>query len=123
MTKILSKIKEDEGNVIEACDILQELQVETFGSMERPEKTDFFLEQMRLRKMHGKLVASPIRDGSTHLGVAPRPVGLLVDPLGVRCQALIEYGHARPRLEATLVVEADSQRVELARIGKSEEGD
>jgi len=41
-------MKEDEGNVIEACDILQELQVETFGSMERPEKTDFFLEQMRL---------------------------------------------------------------------------
>ena len=28
--------------------MLQELQVETFGSMERREKVDFILEQMRL---------------------------------------------------------------------------
>ncbi len=32
----------------EAADILQELQVETFGSMDKREKTDFILEQMRL---------------------------------------------------------------------------
>ncbi|ORY01231.1 PCI-domain-containing protein [Basidiobolus meristosporus CBS 931.73] len=48
LTRMLSKIKEDEGNVAEAADILQELQVETFGSMEKREKTDFILEQMRL---------------------------------------------------------------------------
>ncbi|RHZ54756.1 hypothetical protein Glove_423g21 [Diversispora epigaea] len=48
LTKFLSKIKEDEGNISEAADILQELQVETFGSMEKREKTDFILEQMRL---------------------------------------------------------------------------
>ncbi|CAG8460814.1 6419_t:CDS:10 [Diversispora eburnea] len=48
LTRFLSKIKEDEGNVNEAADILQELQVETFGSMEKREKTDFILEQMRL---------------------------------------------------------------------------
>lgn len=41
-------MKEKEGKVVEAADILQELQVETFGSMERREKTDFILEQMRL---------------------------------------------------------------------------
>jgi 26S proteasome regulatory subunit N5 len=34
--------------VAEAADILQELQVETFGSMDKREKTDFILEQMRL---------------------------------------------------------------------------
>lgn len=45
---MLSKIKEDEGNIDEAADILQELQVETFGSMERREKTEFLLDQMRL---------------------------------------------------------------------------
>ncbi|CAG8661908.1 9957_t:CDS:10 [Funneliformis caledonium] len=48
LTRMLSKIKEDEGKIIEAADILQELQVETFGSMEKREKTDFLLEQMRL---------------------------------------------------------------------------
>ncbi|KAI8376518.1 PCI domain-containing protein [Radiomyces spectabilis] len=48
ITRLLSKIREDQGKVNEAADILQELQVETFGSMERREKTDFILEQMRL---------------------------------------------------------------------------
>lgn len=48
LTRMLSKIKEDEGNIKEAAEILQELQVETYGSMERREKTDFILEQMRL---------------------------------------------------------------------------
>merc|ERR1719259_1203273 len=45
---ILSKIKEDNGDVTEAANILQELQVETFGTMERKEKIEFILEQMRL---------------------------------------------------------------------------
>ncbi|KAI9143373.1 PCI domain-containing protein [Paraphysoderma sedebokerense] len=48
LTRILSQMKEAEGNMVEAADILQELQVETFGSMEKREKTDFILEQMRL---------------------------------------------------------------------------
>ena len=48
LTRILSKMKEDEGNIQEAAKVLQELQVETFGQMERREKTDFLLEQMRL---------------------------------------------------------------------------
>jgi 26S proteasome regulatory subunit N5 len=48
LTRMLSKIREDEGKIDEAADILQDLQVETFGSMEKREKTDFILEQMRL---------------------------------------------------------------------------
>ncbi|KAF9912767.1 26S proteasome non-ATPase regulatory subunit 12 [Lobosporangium transversale] len=48
VTRILAKIKENEGNMAEAADIMQDLQVETFGSMEKREKTDFILEQMRL---------------------------------------------------------------------------
>lgn len=46
--KILSKIKEDEGNIEEAATILQEVQVETFISMGKREKTEYILEQMRL---------------------------------------------------------------------------
>jgi len=41
-------IKEQAGNVKEASEILQEIQVETYGSMEKKEKTDFILEQTRL---------------------------------------------------------------------------
>lgn len=48
LTRILAKIKEDRGEIAEAATILQELQVETFGSMERKEKVEFILEQMRL---------------------------------------------------------------------------
>ena len=50
---MLSEIKEAEGDVVQASDLLQELQVETFGSMERREKVDFILEQMRLLKVQG----------------------------------------------------------------------
>ncbi|GAB1600228.1 26S proteasome non-ATPase regulatory subunit 12-like [Argonauta hians] len=48
LTRTLAKIKEDEDNISEAANILQELQVETFGSMEKKEKVEFILEQMRL---------------------------------------------------------------------------
>ncbi|XP_038068360.1 26S proteasome non-ATPase regulatory subunit 12-like isoform X1 [Patiria miniata] len=48
LTMTLAKIKEGQGDVTEAATILQELQVETFGSMEKKEKVDFILEQMRL---------------------------------------------------------------------------
>jgi 26S proteasome regulatory subunit N5 len=38
LTKELAKMKEEEGNIIEAANILQDLQVETYGSMEKREK-------------------------------------------------------------------------------------
>ena len=38
LTHILAQIKEEEGEVAEAANILQELQVETYGSMEKREK-------------------------------------------------------------------------------------
>ncbi|MBN3299091.1 PSD12 ATPase, partial [Amia calva] len=48
LTKTLANIKEQSGEVKEAAAILQELQVETYGSMEKKEKVEFILEQMRL---------------------------------------------------------------------------
>ncbi|XP_064616223.1 26S proteasome non-ATPase regulatory subunit 12-like [Liolophura sinensis] len=48
LTRTLAKIKEDGGDITEAANVLQELQVETFGSMEKREKVEFILEQMRL---------------------------------------------------------------------------
>lgn len=41
-------MKKEQGNLNAAADILCELQVETFGSMERREKTEFILEQVSL---------------------------------------------------------------------------
>jgi 26S proteasome regulatory subunit N5 len=48
VTRMLSDIKKTQGNLNEAADILCELQVETFGSMARREKTEFILRQVEL---------------------------------------------------------------------------
>jgi len=48
VTRILSNIKKEQGDIAAATDILCELQVETFGSMSRREKTEFILEQVAL---------------------------------------------------------------------------
>jgi 26S proteasome regulatory subunit N5 len=47
LTHKLAKMKEEEGKIEEAANIMQELQIETFGSMERREKVELILEQMR----------------------------------------------------------------------------
>ncbi|KAJ9622725.1 proteasome regulatory particle subunit [Taxawa tesnikishii (nom. ined.)] len=48
VTRILSNIKKEQGDINAATDTLCELQVETFGSMSRREKTEFILEQVAL---------------------------------------------------------------------------
>jgi 26S proteasome regulatory subunit N5 len=48
VTRILSNIKHEQGDITAATDTLCELQVETFGSMHRREKTEFILEQVSL---------------------------------------------------------------------------
>lgn len=48
VTRILSDIKKEQGDRKAAMDILCELQVETFGSMTRREKTEFILQQVAL---------------------------------------------------------------------------
>ncbi|KAF2816858.1 uncharacterized protein BDZ99DRAFT_404080 [Mytilinidion resinicola] len=48
ITRILSNIKKEQGDINAATDILCELQVETFGSMSRREKTEFILQQVSL---------------------------------------------------------------------------
>jgi 26S proteasome regulatory subunit N5 len=48
VSRTLAHIKEDEGDIKSACDILGELQVETYGSMDQREKTEFILEQVEL---------------------------------------------------------------------------
>lgn len=60
ITRILSNIKKEQGDIAAATDILCELQVETFGSMSRREKTEFILEQVALSIDKGDWVQAGI---------------------------------------------------------------
>lgn len=53
VTRDLVNIKRSQGKIDEACDILCELQVETYGSMDMSEKIEFILEQMDLSILKG----------------------------------------------------------------------
>jgi hypothetical protein len=46
LTRRLAAMKESEGNIAEAADILQEVAVETFGAMAKTEKIAYILEQV-----------------------------------------------------------------------------
>ncbi|OVA11826.1 Proteasome component (PCI) domain [Macleaya cordata] len=48
LIKKLAKIKEEQGHIAEAADLMQEIAVETFGAMAKTEKIAFILEQVRL---------------------------------------------------------------------------
>jgi 26S proteasome regulatory subunit N5 len=48
LTKRLAGVREAAGEIKAASSLLQEVQVETYGSMEKEEKLAFLLEQMRL---------------------------------------------------------------------------
>ena len=48
LARMLAEIKEKQGEIAEAANILQEVSVETCGSMEAREKAEFMLEQVRL---------------------------------------------------------------------------
>eukprot|EP00475_Leptophrys_vorax_P023550 TRINITY_DN3220_c4_g1_i1.p1 TRINITY_DN3220_c4_g1~~TRINITY_DN3220_c4_g1_i1.p1 ORF type:complete len:495 (+),score=101.28 TRINITY_DN3220_c4_g1_i1:110-1594(+) len=48
LVKRLARMKEHEGKVKEAAEIMQEVAVETFGAMDKREKIAFILEQVRL---------------------------------------------------------------------------
>lgn len=60
LTRMLAQMKEEEGNVNEAAELLQEVQVESFGTMEAREKLDFILEQIRLCLAKGDFVRAQI---------------------------------------------------------------
>ncbi|CAN6655368.1 26S proteasome regulatory subunit Rpn5p [Trichomonascus vanleenenianus] len=60
VTRTLSKIKEARGDIDTAADILGELQVETYGSMDQREKTEFILEQVELYIKKGDFTQAQI---------------------------------------------------------------
>lgn len=60
LTKILSDIKEADGDIIGAANIMEALQIETYGTMDKREKVEFILEQMRLCLAKQDLVRTQI---------------------------------------------------------------
>lgn len=56
VSRTLAHIKEDKGDVNAAAEILGELQVETYGSMDQREKTEFILEQVELYIKKGDFI-------------------------------------------------------------------
>ncbi|EME27267.1 26S proteasome non-ATPase regulatory subunit 12 [Galdieria sulphuraria] len=60
LTKTLAEIEESKGNVAVAADLMEELQVETFGSMDKREKIVFILEQIRLSLDKGDYIRASV---------------------------------------------------------------
>lgn len=60
VSRTLAHIKDAQGDVDSATDILGELQVETYGSMDMREKTEFILEQVHLYIRKGDFVQALI---------------------------------------------------------------
>jgi 26S proteasome regulatory subunit N5 len=73
LTRTLAKIKEDEGKISDAARVLQELQVETFGSMEKNEKIDFLLEQVRLTLTNKDYIRAQIISNKINRRVLTEP--------------------------------------------------
>lgn len=60
LTKILADIKEADGDIPGAATVMEELQVETYGSMDKREKVELILEQMRLCLLKEDFVSTQI---------------------------------------------------------------
>lgn len=63
LTRCMAMILEQEGDVSTAADVLQEVHVETYGSMSKREKVEYILEQMRLTLAKKDYVRSAIVAG------------------------------------------------------------
>lgn len=60
LTKILANIREADGDIVGAANVMEELLVETYGTMAKREKVELILEQMRLCLAKEDLVRAQI---------------------------------------------------------------
>ena len=66
LTRTMAIIKERKGDASGAADVLQEVHVETYGSLSKREKVEFILEQMRLTLLkrdyiHSYIVSNKVK--------------------------------------------------------------
>jgi len=57
----LSKIHEADGDIGAACDMIQDVHVETFGSLSKKEKAEYILEQIRLNLLRKDFIRALIQ--------------------------------------------------------------
>jgi len=60
LTRMLAQLKEAGGDVAAAADILQDINVETYGALSKREKVDYILDQVRLMLAKGDRVRAYI---------------------------------------------------------------
>lgn len=60
LTKTLAEMREADGDIVGAANVMEELQVETYGTMDKREKVELILEQMRLCLSKQDLVRAQI---------------------------------------------------------------
>jgi len=66
LTRGLATIKEQDGDIAEAANVLQDVHVETYGSLSKREKIEFILEQMRLTLLKQDFVRAAIVAGKVN---------------------------------------------------------
>lgn len=64
---ILAKIYEDQGNIALACDTIQDVHVETYGSLSKMEKAQYILEQIRLNLIRKDFIRTAIQSRKMNL--------------------------------------------------------
>ncbi|RYG98298.1 hypothetical protein EON65_51620 [archaeon] len=64
---MLAKIYEDQGDIALACDTIQDVHVETYGSLSKTEKALFILEQIRLNLMRKDFIRTAIQSRKMNL--------------------------------------------------------
>lgn len=117
LTRRLAKIREEKGDLEGAAEIMQELQVETFGGMERSEKFDFILEQMRLCLEKNDF----IRGGIIAKKIIPRQLNKPeYDDEKLRFYALMIRIHARSK-DYMSIFRAYLERYETSKCQANEE--
>eukprot|EP01039_Chlorochromonas_danica_P005272 gene5273-5807_t len=64
---MLAKIYEDQGNIAIACDTIQDVHVETYGSLTKMEKAEYILEQVRLNLIRKDFIRTAIQSRKMNL--------------------------------------------------------
>lgn len=64
---ILAKIYEEQGNVGLACDTIQDVHVETYGSLSKMQKAEYILEQVRLNLLRKDFIRTAIQSRKMNL--------------------------------------------------------
>ncbi|KAI3426883.1 hypothetical protein D9Q98_006829 [Chlorella vulgaris] len=104
LTRQLARMREEEGNVQEAAEILQEVAVETFGAMAKSEKIAYILEQVRLcldRKdfVRAQILSKKVSPKAFAVAASHKK-GENTGEIGIEGTAIAEPEEGTPSLEA-----------------------